>query len=153
MMPFFSMRTVRLTAAFFGAALCFARPASAPLIALPGPAALSYSVGAPGYLGSPPAPGYYDIAIKSDKNLQVVQKNVLITGSGTLANVALPAGDANNDNSVGSTDFGLLIGAYGGDVTAPDSGYDSRADFNADGLIDSSDFGLLIGNYGAAGAS
>ena len=64
----------------------------------------------------------------------------------------LTGGDANGDNSVDSTDFGLLIGAYGSSSAVANSGYIVGADFNCDGLVDSTDFGILIGSYGAMGA-
>ena len=67
------------------------------------------------------------------------------------AQVTLPTGDANNDNSVDSSDFGLLIGAYGSSSAIIGSGYDPNIDFNGDGIIDSTDFGLLIGNFGSVG--
>ena len=63
-----------------------------------------------------------------------------------------PVGDANNDNSVDSTDFGILIGAYGSSAAVPGSGYDPTADFNFDGSIDSTDFGILISEFGTVGA-
>ena len=50
-----------------------------------------------------------------------------------------------------SSDFGALIGAFGGDSSVPNSGYDITADFNCDGLVDSTDFGLLIGNFNEMG--
>ena len=73
------------------------------------------------------------------------------SGATQYRKVMLPAGDASGDNRIDSTDFGILIGAYGGLASVPGSGYDSRADFNSDGLVDSSDFTLLIGNYGTPG--
>ena len=65
--------------------------------------------------------------------------------------IALLTGDANGDNSVDSSDFGLLIGAYGSDASISGSGYDIRADFNDDGFVDSTDFGLLIGDFNTQG--
>lgn len=98
-------------------------------------------------------PGLFDVAIKTAKNLQVVIPNVLISGpANTLPAVALLAGDANNDNSVDSTDFGILIGAFNTSINLPGNGYDPTTDFNDDGAVDSSDFGLLIGEYGNVGA-
>ena len=67
------------------------------------------------------------------------------------ATMKLPAGDTNNDNSVDSSDFGVLIGAFNSDVTI--GGYDYRADLNQDGTVDSSDFGLLIGEFNNTGAN
>ena len=99
------------------------------------------------------ATGIYRIRVKGDKYLaQVITVNS--RGSAvTGANVTLPGGDANNDNSVDATDFGVLVGAYNSRVSVPGSGYDPNADFNGDGFLDATDFGILVGNYGAVGAS
>ena len=97
--------------------------------------------------------GNYELWIKGPKNLaQVVAVN---TSGGSVfnVNVTLPAGDANNDNFCDTSDFGVLVGAYGGSSSAPGSGYDATADFNGDGFVDTTDFGLLVGNYGSAGAN
>ena len=98
------------------------------------------------------APGAYTLAAKGYKWLRNVK--ALNVGQTPLTGVriALLGGDANGDNSVDSTDFGLFIGAYGGDASIPGSGYDIRADFNDDSSVDSTDFGLFIGDFGAAGA-
>ena len=69
------------------------------------------------------------------------------------ADVTLLTGDANNDNSVDSTDFGLLIGAFNTSAADFGSGYELSIDFNSDGFIDSTDFGLLIGNFNMVGAN
>ncbi len=96
--------------------------------------------------------GTYDIAIKGSKNLRVVKSGVAINGATSLTDTTLPAGDANNDNSVDSSDFTALIGSFNSAASIPGSGYDPTADFNSDGFVDSSDFTLLIGNYNTAGA-
>ena len=99
------------------------------------------------------APGYYDLRIKADKNLAVALTNVRVGGPFTLPDVTLPAGDANNDNSVDTSDFGVLVGAYNGDASVPGSGYDPKADFNFDGVVDTTDFGILVGEYNNTGAN
>ena len=93
----------------------------------------------------------FTVHIKGDKYLAVNAPADL--GAGDLRGLAalLPAGDANNDNFCDTTDFGLLVGAYGSGALTPGSGYDFRADFNSDGFVDTTDFGLLVGNYGAMG--
>ena len=101
--------------------------------------------------------GTYDVWVKGSKNLAVLAQNVAISTAGaTVASAAapllLPAGDANNDNSVDSSDFGILIGVFNTDASVTGSGYDPTADFNFDGAVDSSDFGLLIGEFNNAGA-
>ena len=97
------------------------------------------------------APAYYDIALKTDKNLQVVLHNVKVGGPFTLPDVTLPGGDANNDNRVDVLDFGVLVNSYGSAASDPTSGYDATADFNNDGQDDVLDFGILVNNYGATG--
>ena len=94
----------------------------------------------------------YSVAIKGANWLQ---KTVALTPAALSAPLAvsLEGGDANGDNRVDASDFGMLISAYGADASAPNSGYDARADFNDDGLVDSTDFGILIGNYGDQGDS
>ena len=67
------------------------------------------------------------------------------------AAVTLRAADANDDNSVDTTDFGVLVGSYNSSLAIEGSGYDVRADFNLDGSVDATDFGLLVGNYGSDG--
>ena len=93
----------------------------------------------------------YLLAIKGPLNLQKVLSIPALAGDVTDAAVTLAAGDANGDNSIDSSDFGILIGAFNTDGSVPGSGYDPTADFNYDGLIDSSDFGLLISNFNTQG--
>ena len=99
------------------------------------------------------APGYYDLQIKTPKNLAVALSNVQVGGPFTLPDVTLTAGDSNNDNSVDSSDFGSLIGAFNSDGSVAGSGYDPTVDFNYDGVVDSSDFGILIGDFNTSGAN
>ncbi len=99
------------------------------------------------------APGYYDLQIKAAKNLAVALSSVKVGGPFTLPDMTLPAGDANGDNSVDSSDFTALIGAFNSDSTISGSGYDPTADFNYDGSVDSSDFTLLIGQFNNTGAN
>jgi hypothetical protein len=56
-----------------------------------------------------------------------------------------PVGDANNDNLVDISDFGILY------ATFQHSPIDPRADFNGDGSVDISDFSLLRLNFGRLG--
>ena len=116
------------------------------------PFTLTAPVGADGAFSLPNIPAVsYNLAIDGDKWLQKVTPLDLTTDAPTMPSVTLLAGDANGDNTVDSSDFGLLIGAFNSAANLPGSGYDLRADFNADGLVDSSDFSLLIGNYGVTG--
>ena len=97
------------------------------------------------------APGTYTLHIKGAKylavNLPVSAANNNVTG----LSAALSAGDANGDNSVDATDFGLFVSAYNSDSAVPGSGYDPACDFNSDGSVDATDFGLLVGNYNTVG--
>ena len=95
--------------------------------------------------------GTYYLAVKGRIWLQKVVPLDAPDGGTPTISVSLLTGDANNDNSVDSSDFGILINAYGGDSSISGSGYDIRADFNCDGVVDSSDFGLLIGNFNTLG--
>ena len=52
-------------------------------------------------------------------------------------------GDINNDGFIGSSDLGLLLGAWGGSAdTLP------MADLDDDGMVSASDLGLLTANWG-----
>ena len=97
-------------------------------------------------------PGTYDVAIKGSKNLRVLLKNVAVSGSTALADVTLPAGDADSNNTVDIGDFGILVNAYGGQANAAGSGYDPTADFDYNGVVDIGDFGLLVNEYGNSGS-
>ena len=96
--------------------------------------------------------GAYQVAIKGVKWLQKVVAVDVTNGSASGVNVTLTGGDANNDNSVDTTDFGILVGAYNSDITVSGSGYDVRADFNDDGSVDATDFGILVSSYNQTGA-
>ena len=79
---------------------------------------------------------------------------VSVTTSGSAfvpVTQAFDGGDANNDNSVDSSDFGIFIGAFNTDSSIAGGGYDPHADFNGDGFVDSTDFGILIGNFNQQG--
>ena len=101
----------------------------------------------------PGAPfGTFDVALKTAKNLRVLLPNVTVNGSATLNDALLPAGDADNSNTVDVLDFGILVNAYGSDSAVSGSGYDPTADFNYDGKVDVLDFGLLVNSYGSVGS-
>ncbi len=96
--------------------------------------------------------GAYDLVIKSGKNLSVLISNVQVSAATPIQpDITLPAGDANNDNSVDSSDFTLLIGSFNSEADIPGTGYDARADLNYDGFVDSSDFTLLINEFNNTG--
>ena len=103
-------------------------------------------------LGGIPA-GRYSLNVKGAQWLAASQTVDVTARDAHDLTFLLLAGDANNDNMVDATDFGILVGAYGGDTTIDGSGYDPQADFNNDGSIDTTDFGLLVGNYNSIGAN
>ena len=108
------------------------------------PANGSYSVVAP-------ANGTYDIAFKGAKTLRAVLSSVTLTNGATGKNVSLSSGDADNNNTVDIGDFGILVNAYGSDITIAGSGYNAAADFDDNGVVDIGDFGILVNEYGNAG--
>ena len=89
--------------------------------------------------------------IKPEKFLAVNVAVDLSGGDVSGVNAKLQSGDANNDNSVDTTDFGILVGAYNSGSALPGSGYDPTADFNGDGSVDTTDFGILVGSYNLTG--
>ena len=114
----------------------------------------SVSVNAGGAFTAPHIPAKrYTLWLKGAMWLAETTTFDAASGPVSDVNIALPAGDANNDNSVDSTDFGLLIGTFNTSASVPGSGYDASTDFNLDGSVDSTDFGLLIGNFGFVGAN
>ena len=96
-------------------------------------------------------PGKYSVAVSGKVFLQKVVSVDTTGGDVSGLSVPLIPGDANSDNSVDTTDFGVLVGAYNSDKALPGSGYDPQADFNCDGKVDTSDFALLVGAYGLTG--
>ena len=110
------------------------------------------NLGADGSFTIPDVPAdTYKLHIKGAKWLASVQTVNTTAGNVTGVTATLAAGDANNDNSIDSSDFGILIGAFNSDITISGSGYDPQADFTCDGLVDSQDFGLLIGEFNSMG--
>ena len=94
----------------------------------------------------------YTVSVKGDKWLQSNAIIAIAPASATAnLSVLLRAGDANGENIIDTSDFGLLVGAYNGDSSVPGSGYDPVADFNCDSVVDTRDFGLLVGNYNTVG--
>lgn len=94
--------------------------------------------------------GTYTWRVKGPKYLStsgtVVYNHALVTSVEMGLQLA---GDANNDNLVDITDFGILYGTFG--RTPPDPLYDDRADFTGEQLVDITDFALLRGNFGQIG--
>ena len=94
-------------------------------------------------------PGDYEIAVKHDNTLQIVDSVTVSSGANTHDFGELLTGDANNDNRVSLGDFLLLVESY--NLQVGDALYDARADFNGDGRVTLNDFLLLVGNFNTAG--
>ena len=93
----------------------------------------------------------YTLWIKPDKFLAHTVPVTVSGGAFVPIAQEFNGGDASNDNSVDTTDFGLLVGAYSSSATIPGSGYEVRADFNGDGFVNIVDFGILVDTYGQSG--
>ncbi|MGB7342243.1 MAG: hypothetical protein WBC91_25320 [Phototrophicaceae bacterium] len=93
--------------------------------------------------------GTYQLAVKSDKSLQVVVPIDLTIGSNTINVGTLMGGDADNDNRITLQDFSILTSSF--NLGQSDEGYDDRADFNEDNLVTLADFSLLTSNFNVAG--
>jgi plastocyanin len=95
--------------------------------------------------------GTYNWLVKGPMNLANSGTLNLLESLADVEMGLLRAGDSNNDNIVGSTDFSMLRAAFGKQLGDP--GYDGRADFNRDDTIGSIDFNMLRGNFGQGGAT
>jgi parallel beta-helix repeat protein len=94
--------------------------------------------------------GTYTWRVKGPQYLSTSGSVVLSHALLTTVEMGLqPAGDANNDNLVDVSDFGILYASFG--CSAPSPCFDARADFTGDTLVDITDFGLLAGNFGRLG--
>ncbi|MCS6776126.1 MAG: dockerin type I domain-containing protein, partial [Chthonomonadaceae bacterium] len=97
-------------------------------------------------------PRRYTVHVKGRKWLA---RNVTIdltatTSGGNLGFIFLPAGDANDDNSVDVFDLNLLVASF--DASEGDASWNGgAADFNNDGAVDVLDLGLLISNFDQEG--
>jgi hypothetical protein len=89
--------------------------------------------------------GFYDARIKNMHTLRNLRYNVEITTTNAIDMGLLLEGDANDDNRVRITDFGILRNAYFTDAGDPE--FDPRADFDENGEIRIRDFSLLRLNY------
>ncbi|MEO8287324.1 MAG: right-handed parallel beta-helix repeat-containing protein [Chloroflexota bacterium] len=89
--------------------------------------------------------GTYTWRVKGPQYLSTSGTVVLSHAINTTVEMGLQSvGDANNDNLVDVTDFGILYGTFG-------NYNDPRADFNGDMIVDVTDFSLLRGNFGHLG--
>ena len=96
--------------------------------------------------------GVYNLSVKGDKWLRSTPQNVItLAGNAAGLSFALNGGDANNDNAVDATDFGVFVSAYNSSKNVPGTGYDPTCDFNCDGAVDPTDFGIFVSNYNTTG--
>ncbi|MDW8207409.1 MAG: S8 family serine peptidase [Chloroherpetonaceae bacterium] len=95
-------------------------------------------------------PGHYRLAVKGAKWLRRVLPVDLTHGSLSGIEIALAAGDANNDNVVDVLDLAELIAAF--DATPGAANWnEGRADLNCDNVVDVLDLDLLVRNFDAQG--
>jgi len=96
------------------------------------------------------APGSYQVAVKSQGYLQVVETITLVAGNNSLNVGQLQGGDVNNDNEVNLQDFALLAGVFNTPNINPVSP-DNFSDINGSGFTDLPDFAILAGNFNSDG--
>ncbi|MSS70130.1 MAG: hypothetical protein EXS64_01425 [Candidatus Latescibacteria bacterium] len=73
-----------------------------------------------------------------------------VSSAGATSN-ELRGGDANNDNNINLTDFGLLAKYFGAFNIADAQNPAWVADFNGDGAVNLADFSILSSNFGEQG--
>lgn len=97
-------------------------------------------------------PGTYDLTAKASNCLRGKQASVTVTGGQETSNINfnLLGGDANNDNSVGTSDMLILKYAWLSSIGQPN--WDQRADFNGDGSVGTADMLTMKSNWLKGGA-
>jgi len=92
------------------------------------------------------AAGTYDITAVSEHTLLNVRRNVAIGGASTAVDLGtLAEGNADDNQNIHLTDFGILAGAW--QTSSGEAGYDRRADFDRNGEVNFSDLYLLCTNW------
>lgn len=92
------------------------------------------------------ASGSYDIAGVSDHTLMNVSRDVVISTPSEVVDMGtLLEGNANNDDIIDISDFGILALSY--NKQEGEAGYEPMADFDCNGIVNIHDFGLLAINY------
>jgi alpha-tubulin suppressor-like RCC1 family protein len=93
--------------------------------------------------------GSYELAIQGSKWLR--RSLPLFAGRGDVSGleVALWAGDVNNDNRVDILDLGLLADAFNTTPASPK--WNAQADLNCDGMVNLLDLGILADSFGKQG--
>ena len=91
-------------------------------------------------------PDTYDITVVSEHTLMNVRRDVVISvPSRSVDMCTLLEGNANDDNTINISDFGILAVSFM--KSEGEEGYDARADFDRNGIIDIHDFGLLAVSF------
>ncbi|MDH5781611.1 MAG: hypothetical protein OEZ07_03460 [Dehalococcoidia bacterium] len=91
-------------------------------------------------------PDTYDITAVSEHILMNVKRDVIISSPSTVVDMGtLLEGNANDDNIINISDFGILAVSFM--KSEGEDGYDVRADFDRNGIINISDFGMLAVNF------
>lgn len=88
--------------------------------------------------------GNYNYKVKSYKSLANAGTLALAGGTTNQEFGTLRAGDTDNNNTVNTTDFNRVKGAFG-------TSSNPFTDFNNDGITNTSDFNVLKGNFGLSG--
>ncbi|MBN1188201.1 MAG: Ig-like domain-containing protein [Dehalococcoidales bacterium] len=92
-------------------------------------------------------PETYDVSICSPHCLTNVKRDVVIGETYTGVDMGtLLEGNADDDNKISISDFGILANTYG--KQRGDEGFDERADFDRNDKVNIADFGLMATNYG-----
>lgn len=113
------------------------------------------------YAASTDTSGYFTLTITLPsggyswraKNLQTLANSgsiTLVPGQNNLETGLLLEGDADNNNCTDANDFVVLKNTFG--LSAPQPGFDPRADFDGSAVVDASDFNLLRGTFGTCGS-
>lgn len=97
-------------------------------------------------------PGTYDLTAKTPTCLRSKQSSVAVTSGQETSNINfdLLGGDANGDNSVGTSDMLILKYAWLSNIGQPN--WDPRADFNGDGSVGTADMLIMKSNWLKSGA-
>ena len=93
--------------------------------------------------------GTYDIFVKSSSHLQKRFAGVFLTSgssSPNLTNLALVAGDFDNNNSLNIVDISLILSKYT-QLSVPVNSTNQQFDVNSDSQINIVDVSIVLGNY------
>lgn len=97
------------------------------------------------------AVGTFQVAVKPQSNLQVVDTVEIVAGTNTFDFGTAPTGDANGDNQVNIIDFSVLVATFG--LMSGEPGFNPNADFDGNGQVNIVDFSLLVSTFGQLGDS